>query len=183
MSSKSDAAALAKQSKSTATGYGEDASATGAQLTPFFQREMNAEHEFDPMQINEMLTSAEAPIGAVAGNEEAALKGEAAMTHNATGLSKSLDEVARNRMKASASASEGITSQDVLGAQQLRQEGAAGEMGLHGEDINAQLGAMGQENKAISQEDPGFMADLNTGLGTLSKAAGTAMTGYQMSRG
>ena len=182
MSSKSDAAALANQSKSTAAGYGEGASATGAALTPFYQREMQAEHEFDPTQMGEMLTAAEAPIGAVAGNEEAQMQGEAARTHNATGLTKSLDEAARNRMKANAGASEGISAQDVLGAQQLRQQGAAGMMGLHGEDINAQLGAMGQENKAISQEDPGFLADLNSGLGTLTKAAGTAMTGYQMAQ-
>lgn len=183
MSSKSDAAALANQSKSTASGYGSDAAATGAALTPFYRREMNAEHEFDPTQIGEMLTSAEAPIGAVAGQEQAALQGEAARTHNATGLTKTLDEAARDRMKAAAGASEGIASQDVLGAKQLNQEGAAGMAGLHGEDINAQLGAMGQENKAISQEDPGWLADLNTGVQTASKAAATAMTGYGMAQG
>jgi hypothetical protein len=183
MSSKSDASQLAKTSKGVATGYGADAADTGAQLTPFFQREMTAEHEFDPTQEGELLTSAEAPIGAVTGTEEAELQGNAARTHNATGLTKSLDEAARDRMKADATAGEGIASQDVLGAQQLRQEGAAGEMGLHGEDINAQLGAMGVENKAISQEDPGFLSDLNTGLQTLNKSAQTAMSGYQMSQG
>ena len=122
------------------------------ELSPFYQREMKAEHLYDPTQINELLTAAGAPIGAAAGQAEAEARGEAARTGNATGLTKTLQEMQRDKMKAAAGASEGIAAQDVMGAKNLNQAGAAGEAGLYGENLKGQLGAMGVENQALENQ-------------------------------
>jgi hypothetical protein len=93
---------------------------------------------------------------------------QAATTGNAAAGAKSLDELARDRTKAAAGASEGIAAQDVMGAQQLRQEGAGGMMGLYGENLKGQLAAMGQEsadiNAATNASKAGWMQNLE-GLG------------------
>src|ERR1035437_5925157 len=51
----------------TAAGLGADASGELGQLSPFYSREMHAEHGFDPTQTNEMLTAAGLGAGAEAG--------------------------------------------------------------------------------------------------------------------
>jgi hypothetical protein len=133
-----------------AAGLGSQVANEGAQLNPFFQREMHAEHLFDPTQTNEMLTAAGAGAGAGAGALETAMQRQDATTGNASAGAKSLDELARQRMKTDAGVSEGIASQDVLGAKQLQQQGAQGMQGLYGENLKGQLGAMGQESADIN---------------------------------
>ncbi len=146
-----------------AAGYGSQAAAEGAQLNPFAQREMHAEHMFDPTQLGELLTHAGLGAGATSGGLEAAMQRQAATTGNASGVSKSLDEFARDRTKAAAGASEGIAAQDVMGAQQLRQQGAGALQGLYGENLKGQLSAMGQEsadiNAATNASKTGWLQD------------------------
>lgn len=134
----------------TAATLGGEAGGEHAALSPFYQREMSAEHAFDPTQINELLTAAGAGTGATTGAMQTSLERQNATTGNAAGATKSLQELARDRMKANAGASESVAAQDVLGAQQLRQEGAAGESGLYGEDLKGQLTAMGQQASDIN---------------------------------
>lgn len=140
-------------SANTAAGtYGSAAGSEGAQLNPFYTQEMKATHEFNPNQMNEMLTAAEAGGGGATG----ALTGQAALedarTHNASGFTKSLDELARDKSKTAAGASEGIAAQDVMGAKQLNQAGAQGMQGLYGTNVGAQLKAMGQANEDLNTE-------------------------------
>jgi len=163
---------MAKSAAGTAAGVGTQlgstAAAEGAQLNPFMSREMQAEHMFDPTQLNELLTHAGLGAGAGAGALETQMQRQAATTGNAAAGAKSLDELARDRMKATAGASEGVAAQDVMGAQQLRQEGAGGMMGLYGENLKGQLAAMGQEsadiNAATNASKAGWMQNLE-GLG------------------
>jgi hypothetical protein len=151
-----------------AAGYGSQAAAEGAQLNPFAQREMHAEHMFDPTQLGELLTHAGLGAGATSGGLEAAMQRQAATTGNASGVSKSLDELARDRTKAAAGASEGIAAQDVMGAQQLRQQGAGALQGLYGENLKGQLSAMGQEsadiNAATNASKTGWLQNTEAGL-------------------
>ncbi len=144
-----------RQQVQQATQAADTAAATGAQLggeaqgelgvlSPFATREMQAEHAFDPNQMNEMLTAAGLGAGAGAGSVGAAMQRNAAASGNAAGATKGLQELARDRMKSAAGTSEGIAAQDVLGAQKLRQEGAGLESGLYGENLKGQLEAMGQ---------------------------------------
>ncbi len=144
-----------------------------AQLDPFFRREMGAEHYFDPNQVNEMLTASQAGTGAAQGAEQAALNRNAASTNNATALTKNLDEIARDRMKANAGAAEGIAAQDVLGAKQLNQAGAQGEAGLFQTDTDAALKAMGiNTNDINTQLEAGKSGWLQNTLNTVKTLSG-----------
>ena len=161
----------------TAAGLGNQAAQEGANLNPFYSREMHAEHAYDPTQLNEMLTAAGAGAGAATGAAETGLAREAATTGNAAGQAKALQEVARDRMKTAAAGSEGIAGQDVQGALNLRQQGAAGEMGLYGENLKGQLAAMGQEASDINA------ATQANQTGWLQQAEGIAKTGAGIASG
>jgi hypothetical protein len=65
-------------------------------------------------------------------------------------VGKTLDEMARDRSKAAAGASEGIAASDVMGAKQEQQQGAAGMAGLYGTNVSGQLNAMKQQGQDIS---------------------------------
>jgi hypothetical protein len=185
--------AAASQAKGAASAAGNTASQLGTTsqnelgtLTPFFQREMKAEHLYDPTQMNELLTAAEAPNAAVTGTAQAEAEGNAARTHNATALTKTLQEMQRDKMKADAGASEGIAAQDVMGAKNLNQEGAAGEGGLYGENLKGQLAAMGAQGNDINSEieagKSGWLQNMTgviSSLGSLAGGAGSAMKGFK----
>jgi hypothetical protein len=144
---------LENAASQTAGQFGTNAATQGSMLQPFFAQEMRAKHAYDPTQVNEMLTSAEGGAGGAFGGAEGEIEANAARTGNATTLAKTLDEMARNRGKAAAGASEGIAAQDVMGAKQLNQEGAAGMQGLYGTNVGAQLGAMKQAASDVQLEN------------------------------
>jgi hypothetical protein len=140
----------AAQAGQVAGGFGSQAGTESAQLNPFLSQEMKAKHSLDPNQQNELLTASEAGAGGALGGLGAGIQNNASRTGNSTGVGKTLDEMARDRSKAAAGASEGIAAQDVLGAQKLNQEGAAGMQGLYGTNTGAQLSAMKQQSGDIS---------------------------------
>jgi hypothetical protein len=166
------------QAAQSAVGtYGQTAAGEGAALNPFFTQEMNATHSLDPNQQDELLTNAESGAGAATGAEQGALINNATRTGNATGVTKSLDEMARDKSKAAAGASEGIAAQDVMGAKQLNAQGAAGMEGLYGVNTGAQLSAMKQANADVQTQqelNPGWLKGaeglLNTGANVASAA-------------
>ena len=172
----SAAMGAANNAGNTAAQLGGQAGGEGAELNPFYSREMTAQHAFDPTQINELLTSAGAGTGATTGAMQSALERQNATTGNAAGATKSLQELARDRMKSNAATSEGVAAQDVLGAQQLRQEGAAGESGLYGENIKGQLAAMGQQsqdiNAATEASKTGWLQNAEGLVNTAANVAG-----------
>jgi hypothetical protein len=168
---------------STAAGqFGGQAGAEGAQLNPFFSQEMRAQHGFTPGQTNELLTSAEGGAGGAFGGAEGVMDANAARTGNATTLTKSLDEMARDKAKVAAGASEGIAAQDVTGAKMLNQEGAAGMQGLYGTNVKGQLDAMGQQNQALKDETaaigPGFLQKTIGDISELAKGAKNGPMSY-----
>lgn len=137
----------------TAAGqFGGQAATEGATLNPLFMQDIRATHLYDPNQQNEMLTAAEGGSGGTFGGAEGVLNASAARTGNSTGLAKTLDEMARDKSKTNAGASEGIAAADVTGAKQLNQQGAAGMQGLYGTNTNAQLEAMKQANTDVATE-------------------------------
>jgi hypothetical protein len=111
---------------------------------------MKETHSLDPNQQNELLTSAEAGAGGALGGLGAGIQNNAARLGNSTGVGKTLDEMARDRAKSAAGASEGIASQDVMGAKQANQQGAAGMQGLYSTNVGGQLSAMKQQSGDIS---------------------------------
>jgi hypothetical protein len=169
------ASSAGKNATTVAANAGGNAQQEEANLSPFYTREMNAKHGFDPTQTNELLTNALAGSG----GSTSALTGsaglEAARTRNPSGFTKSLDEVARDSQKAAAGASEGVAAEDVMAAKQENQQGAAGEAGLFGENTKAQLGAMGQEagdvNAEINAGNSGWEQQLEGGLNTVANVS------------
>ena len=162
----------------TGAKLGSSAAGELAQVSPFYTREMNAEHLYDPTQINEMLTAAGAGAGAATGAAQTGLERQAATTGNAAGQINALQELARDRMKTAAGASEGIAAQDVMGAKQLNQQGAQGLSGLYGENLHGQLAAMGQEandiNAATNASKTGWLQNAE---GVVNTAANVATAG------
>jgi hypothetical protein len=159
----------------TAGNLGSQASGELGQLSPFFSREMHAEHGFDPSQTNEMLTAAGLGTGAAAGSMDSAMQRQAAVTGNAAGATKGLQELGRDRMKANADASSTVAAQDVMGAKQLQQQGAQGMSGLYGENLKGQLDAMGQEagdiNAATEASKTGWVQNVEQGVKTGAEVA------------
>ena len=140
----------ANQAGTVAGQFGSQAGTEGAQLNPFLTQEMKETHGLDPNQQNEMLTAYEAGAGGALGGLGAGIQNNAARTGNATGVGKTLDEMARDRSKAAAGASENIAASDVMGAKQMNQQGAAGMQGLYGTNVSGQLNAMKQQGQDIS---------------------------------
>ena len=140
----------ANQAGTVAGQFGSQAGTEGAQLNPFLTQEMKAQHGLTPGQQNEELTASLAGSGGALGGLGASIQNNAARTGNATGVGKTLDEMARDRSKAAAGASENIAAQDVMGAKQEQQQGAAGMQGLYGTNVSGQLNAMKQQGQDIS---------------------------------
>ena len=158
----------ANQAGTVAGQFGSQAGTEGAQLNPFFTQGMRAQHGLTPGQQNEMLTASEAGAGGALGGLGAGIQNNASRTGNATGVGKTLDEMARDRAKAAAGASEGIAAQDVGLAKQEQQQGAQGLAGLYGQNVQGQLGAMKQQSgdiSAASQMTASPFADLGNVLG------------------
>jgi len=168
------AAQNTQAAQSAAGNYGTEAGSEGALLNGVYGQDLRATHSMDPNQINEMLTAAEGGAGGATGGATGLIMSNAARTGNATGVTKSLDEIARDRAKAAAGASEGVAAQDVMGAQQLRQQGAAGMQGLYGTNVGAQLKAMGQANEDVQTQqalNPGWLKGAEGIVNTISGAA------------
>lgn len=172
---------MAKNAAGTAAGTAANLGITAGSersfLDPIYRREAQTEHAYDPTQLNELLTAAGAGTGAAAGAAENQMQQQAASTGNAAGIAKSEQQLARDRMKTAAGVSEGVAGQDVLGAQQLRQQGLAGESGLYGENLKGQLAAMGQEATDINA------ATQANQTGWLQQAEGIAKTGAGIAAG
>lgn len=157
--------------KTTASDAGGEADTEHGTLSPFYNTEMNAEHLFNPNQNAELLTAAQAPLGSSLGDTQHVAELQGARTRNASGFTKTLQQAQRDRDKAMAGTSEGIAAQDILGAKQLNQEGAAGEMGLFQNDTQKQLQSMGLEtgdiNAQVNAGKSGWLQNLNQTLQTV----------------
>src|SRR5271167_452510 len=117
------------QAQNVSTQEQSQAAQERSQLLPFYRQEMTAQRLYNPTQTNELLNYA----GAATGGSGAAATGEAAAqaarTRNTSGFSSALDENARNRQQMMGQAGGQVAAQDVMGAKQLNQQGAAGMSG------------------------------------------------------
>lgn len=167
-----------REAENTAAQSRQNAASERSVLTPFYRQEMNAQHLYTPEQTNELLNyagAATAGSGAAATGEAAS---EAARTRNTSGFSSALDKNARDRAALMSQANLGVGAQDVMGAKQLNQQGAAGMMGLEGIDTKAMLDAMGQRaediNAYVNAGKSGWFQNLMQGIQTLTGGAQNA---------
>lgn len=138
--------------ESTGATLGGEAQGIGANLTPFLTAEM-----LHPEGIGQ--TGIAAEEGAALGGAGGAASGivglgnqRAAVSRNAGGFQAALDDAARQRMKAAAGASEGITAQNEKEKLNQQQEGAAGLEHMYGVDTSGMLNSMNQEHEDINSE-------------------------------
>jgi hypothetical protein len=76
----------------------------------------------------------------------------AAVSRNAGGFQAALDDASRNRDKAAAGASEGITANNENLKMQQQQDAARGLQGMYGTDTSGMLQSQGQEANDINAE-------------------------------
>jgi hypothetical protein len=160
------------QAAGTAATEQGQANALGAQLTPFYRQEMNAQHGFTPQQTNELLTAAGAGVAGAGANAMGEAASQAARTRNTSGFSAALDQNARDRQAQMGQIGAGVAAQDVLGAKQLNQQGAAGMQGLYGTDTEAMLKAMGIQtgdiNAQIEAGKSGWLQNMNQTISAIT---------------
>lgn len=144
-----------KQATSTADQLGAEAQGIGSNLTPVLTAEM-----LHPQGLGQEGIGAE--TGAALGGEGGAAAGlmgaanqRAAASRNAGGFGANLDAIARDRMKAAGTASEGIQAQNQNLMEQQRQAGAAGLGKMYGVDTSGMLESQGQEAQDINAEIAG----------------------------
>jgi hypothetical protein len=159
-----------------ATKSGATADTEHSTLGNFYNGELNAEHMYDPTQTNELLTAAGAGIGAASGAVAHDTDMLAGRTRNESGFTKSLQEQARDKMKASAGVSEGVAAQDVMGAKQLNQEGASGLSHLFDSDQSEQMKAMGLQAQDTAAEveagKSGWLQNMNDTIKAIGSLGG-----------
>ncbi len=148
----SAAKAAEKEATGTAGTARGNANAERSDLVPFYQREMTAQHQFNAPQLEQLLSSAEAPLAGSAATAAGQAASQGARTRNTSGFSAALDQNARDRQAQLGQAGLDINKQDILGAKQLNQAGAAGMQGLFGTDTSSMLNAMGQEHEDINSQ-------------------------------
>jgi len=141
-----------KTAENTAGQLGGEAQNIAGNLTPFLTSEM-----LHPQGLGQEGIGAE--TGAALGGAGGAASGltggavqRAAVSRNAGGVDAALDSIARERMKAAGTASEGIQAQNENLKQQQMQEGAQGLQKQYGIDTSGMLESQGQEAGDINAQ-------------------------------
>ncbi len=172
----SAAKAAEKEATTTAGTARGNAGSEHAALTPFYQQEMNAQHLYNPGQLNTLLDSAEAPLAGSAATAAGQAASQGARTRNTSGFSAALDQNARDRQAALGQAGMNVASEDIMGAKKLNQEGAAGMQGLFGTDTSSMLNAMGQESNDINAQSEagrqGWLQNMNETITAITGGKG-----------
>lgn len=175
-SAQSQGKTAASNAGSTAASEQGNANNAQASLTPFYKQEMNAQHLYTPDQTNELLGYAGAATGGTGATAMGEANSEAARTRNTSGFSSALDATARDRQRQLSEANLGVGAQDIMGAKQLNQEGAAGTAGLNQLDTDAMLKSMGLQNQDINTQidagKSGWLQSLNQTLGSVGGLIG-----------
>jgi hypothetical protein len=168
---------LENNASSTAAGYGSGAADISSTLTPFLTRELNSPGGISQQDQTSMLSAAEGGAGGLAGGLATQAEERSGATGNSSGLTSALDDIARQREKASAGESSSIAAENADTKLNQQQEGAEGLSKMYGTDVNAQLGAMGVQNDAIGQEvnagSHGWFQNLTNMIAALRSGGGS----------
>lgn len=140
------------QAKDTAAELGGEGQAIGANLTPFLTSEMLHPQGLGQEGIGAETGAALGGAGGAASGLMGAANERAAVSRNAGGFGANLDQIARERMKAAGTASEGIQAQNEQMKEGQRQAGAAGLGKMYGIDTSGMLESQGQEANDINAE-------------------------------
>lgn len=182
------AQAAAKQNVSTdqanAGTSQQNAGADRAAIFGTLKNDINHPTGYTPNEINQNLTAAEGGAGGATSSFAGAAGLRANATRNSSGLSGTLDDLARSRAKAASAASGGITA-DSNKLAQMKRQSAIGEMGnLYGTDTSANLKSMGMSTDAINaMVNAGKSGWLQNTEGVLDTLNNSAKTGAAIAAG
>lgn len=160
-------------------GYGAGAAGVSSQLLPFLTRELNSPQGFTQQQTGSMLGAAEGGAGGATAGLTTEANLESARNRNSGGSAGALDQIARDKDKAFAGASEGIAAKSADLQQEHQQSAATGLEGIDSLDTGAQLKAMGLEAPDLNAQSDlnktsGWAGQLAPLLGDASSIAGLA---------
>ena len=164
-----------KGAQDTAATLGGEGQGIQGNLTPFLTNEM-----LHPQGLGQEGIGAEtgAALGGAGGAASGLVGGalqRAAASRNAGGSDAALDSIARERMKAAGTASEGIQAQNQNLMEQQRQSGAAGLGKMYGIDTSGMLESQGQEaNDINAQAGAGQSGWLQNTLNIIKTITGAA---------
>jgi hypothetical protein len=163
-----------KTAESEASKYGTQATGERAPLQAYDVQQLTHPTGFGQQGVGEMLTAA---LGGAGGASAAIEGGESlAAKRGTTGENTAmLDEVARQRLKAGASASEGIAAENVK-AKLDQQKAAADDLSRrYGIDVSAQLGQEKAQTEDINAQveagKSGWFQNLMQGIQTGTQVA------------
>ncbi len=164
--------------ESTASNLGSEAQGIGANLTPFLTAEMLHPQGLGQEGIGAETSAALGGEGGAAAGLMGAANQRAAASRNAGGFGANLDAIARDRMKAAGTASEGIQAQNQNLMEQQRQAGAAGLGKMYGVDTSGMLESQGQQAQDINAEvNAGKSGWLQNTMGILNDLNGFKLPG------
>jgi hypothetical protein len=158
------------------TGFGSEAADVGSMLLPTLEQEALHPAGFNPNDLNSMLVAGQQATGGGAGaiSGEAGLR--AARSRNNASLGGTLDEVAREKMRANSQNALDVQGTNARLKESQRQAGLSGLEKVRGGDINAELEMqkilpedLNAWTKAKSSEPTMFQDILGT-IGALSGA-------------
>jgi hypothetical protein len=138
------AAQAAGTAATTAGSYGNQAGGIGANLVPFYTRQMTNPQGYSQRDVGAQLTSALAGTGGATSGLTGAAGKMAANTRNPMGFSSALDAAARERDKGAAGVGERIAANNADVKMKQQQEAGQGLSGLYGMDVRGQIESQGQ---------------------------------------
>lgn len=166
-------------------GFGSEAADVGSMLLPQLETEAMHPRGFDPTDLNSMLVAGQQATGGTTG----ALSGEAnlraARSRNNAALPGTLDELAREKLRANSQNALDVQGTNARLKESQRQAGLSGLEKVRGGDINAQL-----EMQKILPEDinawtkakmsePSMFQDILGSIGALTGAGSAAASSYK----
>jgi hypothetical protein len=137
---------------STGATLGGEAQGIGSVITPFLTQEMQNPQGIGQTGLSAETASALGGAGGSASGLTGVANQRAAVSRNAGGFQAALDDASRNRDKAAAGASEGITANNENLKMQQQQDAARGLQGMYGTDTSGMLQSQGQEANDINAE-------------------------------
>lgn len=155
----------AKTATVTGADYGSQANEIGGQLIPGLEREAQGGQGYTPVEQGHQLVAGEQGAGGATSGITGTANLEAARTRNAGGFGGALDEAAREKGRTLSENALGVANKSADLAQK-KQMFAQGELGAQrGQDIQAQLHAMGlvpeDINASANAQKVGWLQDFN----------------------
>lgn len=164
--------------KNTGAGYGNQASGIAGTIIPTLQREATNPTGFNPTDVNNMLVAGEQGAGGANSGITGEANLRAARTRNAGGFSGALDQAARVKGQQLSQNALGVQNENAQLKEKQRQSGISGLQGMYGQDVQAQLHAMGlvpeDINAQVNAGKSGWLQNFTSVLDSISGAGKSA---------